>query len=81
MPDIVAKVAAVFTPAVRQWLYNVSLVCVPLLVVYGIVDDKTAALWVALGGAILGQGTAAVTLKTQRVQAAVAYRENLGATT
>jgi hypothetical protein len=76
MLAVVQAVSAVFTPAVRQWLYNVSLVAVPLLVVYGIVDDKTAALWVALGAAILGQGTAAVTLKTQRVQAAVAYKES-----
>lgn len=64
------KLGAVFTPAVRQWIYNVSLVGMPLLVVYGIVDDKTAALWVALGAAILGHGTAAVTLKVQRRHAA-----------
>jgi hypothetical protein len=63
------SIDSVFTPAVRQWLYNISLVGVPLLVAYGILDKDTALLWVAFGAAILGHGTAAVTLKAQRRQA------------
>lgn len=46
------------TPTVRQWLYGVLTVAVPLLIAYGVLDAERAALWVALGGAVLGLGTA-----------------------
>jgi hypothetical protein len=59
-------IANLFTPAVRQWLYAVLLAGVPLLIVYGIVSADTAPLWIALGGAILGHGTATVALAKQR---------------
>ena len=38
---------------VRRWLYGILLAGVPLLIVYGVVDDATGPLWIALGGAML----------------------------
>lgn len=46
--------------ATRGWIYRVALVAIPLLVGYGILDDATAALWVAAAGALLTHGLAAV---------------------
>lgn len=54
------------TEAQRQYLYNVLTVSAPLAIGYGIVDGNQALLWLALGGALLGTGTAAVVLKVQR---------------
>lgn len=46
------------SPTQRQWLYAVTTALVPILVVYGIVDDNTVTLWLALAAAVLGTGTA-----------------------
>ena len=46
------------TPSVRRWAYAVITALVPLLVAYGIVEDMTAPLWLALATALLGFGTA-----------------------
>ena len=54
------------TEAQRQYLYNVLTVAVPVAIAYGIIDGVQAALWLALGGAVLGIGTAAAVLKKQR---------------
>lgn len=54
------------TAALRQYLYNVLTVAVPVAIAYGIIDANQAALWLALGGASLGIGTAAVVLRQQR---------------
>lgn len=43
---------------VRRWLYGVATALVPLLVVYGLVDDSTAPLWLALAAQVLATGTA-----------------------
>lgn len=48
----------VFTPAARKWLYGVTTALMPLLVAYGIVDESTAPLWVALAVQIFATGTA-----------------------
>lgn len=48
------------TPARRQRLYVILTATVPILVVYGVVDGQSAALWVALAGAVLGTSTAAM---------------------
>lgn len=48
------------TPAVRGWLYTVLTAAIPLLIVYGIIEDTHAPLWVALAGAVLGTSTAAL---------------------
>lgn len=47
------------TPTRRQYVYVVLCALVPVLVFYGIVDSQTAALWTAVGAAVLGLGTAA----------------------
>lgn len=48
----------VFTPKVRQYLYAVLTALVPILIAYGVVESADAAIWVALGAAVLGTGTA-----------------------
>lgn len=37
----------------RKWIYGVCLAAVPLLVVYGVIDESAAPLWVAVIGAIV----------------------------
>ncbi|MHB0828021.1 MAG: phage holin [Schaalia turicensis] len=46
------------TPQVRRWLYGVLTALVPLLVVYGLIEEATAPLWIALGSSVLGTTTA-----------------------
>lgn len=48
----------VLTPAVRQWIYGVAMVALPLLVAYGVLDDAQAPLWAAVIGAVLVPGLA-----------------------
>lgn len=60
------QIAKYLTPQVRQWLYVVVTAAVPLLIVYGILDAETAALWLGLAAAVLGTGTAAVAVANQR---------------
>lgn len=54
------------TEDLRQYVYNVLVVAVPGLILYGTITAEQAAFWLAFGGAILGIGTAAAALKTQR---------------
>lgn len=49
----------------RAWLYRVLLAVVPLLLAYGVLDERTLALWLGLGGAVLGIGTAAYNTTTR----------------
>jgi NAD(P)H-dependent flavin oxidoreductase YrpB (nitropropane dioxygenase family) len=58
--------AKYLTPQVRQWLYVILTATVPLLMAYGILDAEKAALWLGMGGAVLGTGTAAIAVATQR---------------
>lgn len=44
----------------RAWIYRVLTAVTPLLIVYGVIDEQTAPLWVALGAAVLGTGLASV---------------------
>ena len=46
------------TPQVRAWLYGIITAAVPILTVYGIVDQTTAPLWVSLAASVLGTATA-----------------------
>lgn len=46
------------TPQIRRWAYGVVTAAVPLLVVYGVVEQATAPLWAALAASVLGTGTA-----------------------
>ena len=41
------------TREVRKWIYGISLAAVPLLVLYGVIDEAAAPLWVALIGAVV----------------------------
>ena len=45
--------SAVLTPAVRRWIYGVATAVLPILVAYGILDERRAPLWVALLGSLL----------------------------
>ena len=46
------------TPQVRAWLYGIVTAIVPLLTIYGILDQTAAPLWLALGASVLGTSTA-----------------------
>jgi hypothetical protein len=50
---------------VRAYLYRVLTAAVPTLVAYGAIEDNKAALWVGLGAAVLGTGTASVYTSTK----------------
>jgi len=50
--------------AVRAWIYRVLTAVVPLLIAYGVVDDRTSVLWLALAGAALGTGLASLNTST-----------------
>jgi hypothetical protein len=42
----------------RKWIYGVCLAAVPLLVIYGVIDESTAPLWVAVIAAVIAPATA-----------------------
>jgi hypothetical protein len=44
---------------IRAYLYRVLVAAAPLLVLYGVATDSEVALWLAVGGAVLGNGVAA----------------------
>lgn len=46
------------TPQARGWLYGVLTALIPLLITYGVLDQQTAPLWLALAASILGTSTA-----------------------
>ena len=46
------------TPTVRRWLYGVLVALVPLLIAYGVIEEATAPLWLALASSVLGTTTA-----------------------
>lgn len=52
---------------IRAYLYPVLVAGVALLVAYGIVDDGQAAVWVALGAALLGAGTVGIEAARSKV--------------
>lgn len=50
---------------VRAYIYRILVVALPLLIAYGVVDEQNAALWLALAGAVLSTGLAAVNTSTK----------------
>lgn len=58
------------TPQVRQWLYGVAMVVLPILVAYGVLDDARAPLWAALVGGILVPGVALAHVDTSTTSGA-----------
>ena len=51
--------------ATRAWVYRVLTAAVPLVAAYGIIDGRTAALWLGLVAAILGTSLAAYNTSTK----------------
>ena len=51
--------------ATRAWIYRVLTAAVPLVAAYGIIDERTAALWVSMAAAILGTSLAAYNTSTK----------------
>lgn len=60
------KIDSWFTPAIRKWIYGIATAALPLLVLYGILDENAVPLWTALVGAFLVPGMAAVHTNTSR---------------
>ena len=54
------------TREVRKWIYGISLAAVPLLVLYGVIDEASAPLWVALIGAVVAPTLALTHLTPKR---------------
>jgi hypothetical protein len=50
----------ILTPEVRQWIYNVSMAVVPLLVMFGVFDQDVAGQVALIIAAVLGLGSNAV---------------------
>ena len=46
------------TPQIRAWMYGIITALVPILTVYGIVDQTTAPLWMSLAASVLATSTA-----------------------
>lgn len=46
----------------RKWLYRVTAVVIPLLVLYGVIDQSSAPLWLAVIAAVLGVASPAMAL-------------------
>lgn len=53
------------TEQVRGYLYRVGVAVVPLLVAYGALNERDAALWLGVLGAVLGLGMAAANTSTK----------------
>ncbi len=51
--------------ATRAWLYRLVTPITALLTGYGILDDRTAALWAGLAGALLMGGLATLNTSTK----------------
>ena len=49
----------------RAYIYRVLTAAVPLVTAYGIIDGRTAALWLGLVAAILGTSLAAYNTSTK----------------
>jgi hypothetical protein len=43
---------------IRVWVYGVTVVAMPLLVFYGVVEQSAAPLWIAAAGGVLVPGLA-----------------------
>ena len=51
--------------ATRAWIYRVLTAAVPLVTAYGIIDQRTAALWLGVIGALVGIGLASMNTSTK----------------
>lgn len=46
----------------RKWIYSILLAVVPLLVLYGVIDEAAAPLWIAVCAAVIAPGMALANL-------------------
>lgn len=53
------------TEKTRAYIYRVLLAAQPLIIAYGLADDKTIALWLSVVSAVLGTGLASVNTSTK----------------
>lgn len=60
------KIHSIFTPEVRSWLYGIGTFATPLLMIYGVIDDRQAVAWLGLAGAVLNQGMALINVPTKK---------------
>jgi hypothetical protein len=50
----------ILTPEVRQWIYNVSMAVIPLLVMFGVFDQDVAGQVALIIAAVLGLSSNAI---------------------
>lgn len=48
------------TPQIRAWMYGIITALVPILTIYGIIDQSTAPLWLSLAASVLATSTALI---------------------
>ena len=46
------------TPQIRAWMYGIITALVPILTIYGIIDQSTEPLWLSLAASVLATTTA-----------------------
>ena len=61
-----SRITDLFTPQLRYRIYLVLTAVVPLLVLYGWLDQTAAAVWIGVISAVLGTGMAAANTPTTR---------------
>ena len=49
-------------PAVRRYVYGIAVAAIPLLVIFGVIAQDDAQVWLNLAAAVLGLGTTALAL-------------------
>jgi hypothetical protein len=52
------------TATERAWAYRVLVAVVPVLTIYGVLDENTAAAWLGVAAAVLGLGLATANTST-----------------
>lgn len=61
VPPVIGNPARIIAdPATRRWLYGIAVAAVPVLVIYGVISESDAAVWIGLAGALLGSGAPAL---------------------
>jgi len=56
-----------FSEPTRAWLYRISTAVIPLLAVYGILEESAVAGWIALAAAVFNTGMASVNTTTKQL--------------
>jgi hypothetical protein len=51
------KIASLFSPDTRKWIYDVCMAVIPLLVILGVLNNEVAGQVMLIAAAVLGTGS------------------------